>query len=122
MLTMKKIIRFTKIACSQSVVIKATKISLVVGTLLNMINQGDILVSMQWNDINVSKLFLTFLVPYSVTTYTAVSMQLEFTIGRYAAISADLECRNCHQKVRVKENTLIPECPTCKVFTKWKIA
>lgn len=117
---MNSVTRFIKIACTQPVVLKALKISFVVGTILNLINQGDLLISLAWQEINIFKLLLTYMVPYSVTTYTAVTMKLEFIIGKHAAISADLECKNCHAHVHVHENELIPECETCKVQTHWK--
>ena len=47
---------------------------LVVGTVLNLINQGDVLfdpASLDW-----LKLSLTYFVPYGVTTYGAVSERL----------------------------------------------
>lgn len=49
-------------------------IALVVGTILNLINQGDALLGSA--DLNVTKLLLTFLVPYCVATYGAVSYRL----------------------------------------------
>lgn len=41
-------------------------VALVVGTLLNAINQGDVLLS--GNAPDVAKLILTYLVPYAVAT------------------------------------------------------
>src|SRR5690349_8216408 len=49
-------------------------VALVVGTILNLINQGDLLlrgVAPDW-----LKLALTYLVPYCVATYGAVSLRL----------------------------------------------
>ena len=48
--------------------------ALVVGTVLNLINQGDALfggVSVNW-----FKIILTYCVPYAVSTYGAVSVQI----------------------------------------------
>lgn len=49
-------------------------VALIVGTILNLINQGDAL----WNGttINVAKLMLTYTVPFCVSTYGAVSLRL----------------------------------------------
>jgi hypothetical protein len=49
-------------------------VALAVGTILNLINQGDA----QFGDRppNLTKLLLTYLVPYFVATYGAVSYQL----------------------------------------------
>ena len=49
-------------------------VALVVGTILNLINQGDVLFAS--GSLNVTKIFLTYIVPYCVATYGAVSYQL----------------------------------------------
>jgi hypothetical protein len=50
-------------------------VALIVGTVLNLINQGDALLGMA--SINWLKLILTDCVPYAVCTYGAVSYQLK---------------------------------------------
>jgi hypothetical protein len=47
---------------------------LIVGTILNLINQGDAVFTGM--SIDVTKLLLTYLVPYCVRTYGAVSYRL----------------------------------------------
>ena len=49
-------------------------VALIVGAILNLINQGDAL----FGDgrLNLTKLILTFAVPYCVATYGAVSFRL----------------------------------------------
>ncbi len=49
-------------------------VALIVGAILNLINQGDALFS--GDPLNWTKLILTFAVPYCVATYGAVSFQL----------------------------------------------
>jgi hypothetical protein len=49
-------------------------VALIVGTILNLINQGDALVAEA--QLNLLKLILTFAVPYAVATYGAVSYRL----------------------------------------------
>ena len=59
--------------------------ALTVGTVLNLVNQGDALIGMA--RINWLKLILTYCVPYAVCTYGAVSYQLkkaEVTLERSA--------------------------------------
>jgi hypothetical protein len=46
-------------------------VAFLVGTVLNLINQGDQLVNS--GSINLAKCLLTYLVPYCVATYGAVS-------------------------------------------------
>ena len=50
-------------------------VALVVGTILNLINQGDALIG--GGHIVIPKLLLTYCVPYCVSTYGAVSLRLK---------------------------------------------
>ncbi len=50
-------------------------VAVIVGTILNLINQGDRLLSGQPFDL--VKLALTYLVPYLVASYGAVSFRLQ---------------------------------------------
>ena len=52
-------------------------VAVIVGTVLNLINQGDALFGEQ--HINLTKIILTFAVPYCVATYGAVSYRLSRT-------------------------------------------
>ncbi len=67
-----------KLACScaisDGVPRRSFYVALIVGTVLNLINQGDVLFGMA--SINWLKLILTYCVPYAVCTYGAVSYQL----------------------------------------------
>ena len=112
---------YCRIAISKPIVTRALKISVLVGTLLNLINQGDRLFSMEFEEINMIKFLLTYLVPYSVTTYTATVMKVEFQMGTKAVVAADLECKKCHAEIHVEENELIPECKTCGIKTSWRL-
>jgi hypothetical protein len=49
-------------------------VALIVGTILNLINQGDALLGDA--HLNLMKIILTFAVPYCVATYGAVSFRL----------------------------------------------
>ena len=50
-------------------------VALVVGSILNAINQGDVLLQHP-AALDLTKLILTFIVPYLVSTYGAVSYRL----------------------------------------------
>ena len=67
-----------KLACScavsDGVPRRSFYVALIVGIVLNLINQGDVLFGMA--SINWLKLILTYCVPYAVCTYGAVSYQL----------------------------------------------
>jgi len=61
-------------AVSDGVPRRSLWVALVVGTILNLINQGDALVA--GRRLDLAKLTLTYLVPYFVCTYGAVSFRL----------------------------------------------
>ncbi len=52
---------------------RAIYVSLVVGTILTAINQGDVLLAGAFTPIVAAKILLTYLVPYSVSTFSALS-------------------------------------------------
>jgi len=52
---------------------RAIKVALVVGTILMVINQGDVLLSGQLTMLVASKIVLTYAVPFSVSTYSALA-------------------------------------------------
>ncbi len=50
---------------------RAAKVSLLIGTLLVLINQGDLILAGVWPSL--WKILLTYLVPYGVTSYAAAA-------------------------------------------------
>lgn len=61
-------------AISSGVPRRSALVALVVGTILNLINQGDAILGSL--DIAWAKIVLTYMVPYCVSTYGAVSLRL----------------------------------------------
>jgi len=112
---------YCAVASSAPVIQRSLKVSLIVGTLLNLINQGDLLIALAFEELHFLKLFLTYLVPYSVATYTATAIDMDFKIGSKAVVEADLECKKCKCKIHVHKDALIPECPKCGIHTKWRL-
>jgi hypothetical protein len=66
-------------AVSDGVPRRSLWVALVVGTVLNLINQGDALVG--GRPLDLGKLVLTYLVPYFVCTYGAVAQRLQAARG-----------------------------------------
>lgn len=67
------------IAASRSVVMRALKVAIVVGTILGAINHGDKMLLMLLDPMSMAltaadlvKIFVTYVVPYSVSTYSSV--------------------------------------------------
>jgi hypothetical protein len=71
---MDRLSTFLRYALADGVPRRSLIAAAVVGTLLNVINQGDALAGAK--PLNVTKLILTFIVPYCVATYGAVSYQM----------------------------------------------
>ena len=61
-------------AVADGVPARSLRVAVVVGTLLNLINQGDALFGAA--SINWLKLGLTFAMPYAVSTYGAVAFRM----------------------------------------------
>ena len=53
---------------------KHIRIALFVGIILNLINQFDPLVQLEFSKINFVKAFITFLVPFAVSVYSAATI------------------------------------------------
>ena len=112
---------YCQIIISPSVRQRALKVALIVGTTLNLINQGEVIFAYDLANLHTTKLFFTYLIPYAVTTYTATALKLEFQLGTRAIAEVDLECSVCHEQVHLKENEIIPECGKCGINTHWHL-
>lgn len=67
---------FFRHARSPAVIRTAIRVSLVVGTVLTLINQGDLLFGQ--GSVNLAKALLTYMVPYLVSTHGAVTARMHF--------------------------------------------
>ena len=67
--------RLLRIALSHHIVINALKISAVVGSVLNLVNQGESL--LHGGTISWLHLILKYLVPYCVASYSAAKNEIE---------------------------------------------
>jgi hypothetical protein len=73
-MTSRSLRRVWHFAVSDGIPRRSFYVALVVGTILNLINQGDVLwtgATLDW-----AKIALTYAVPYLVSTYGAVSYRL----------------------------------------------
>jgi hypothetical protein len=70
------------VACRRAVVQRALRVGLIVGTILMLINHGDAILAGDLNPKRLLKMLLTYLVPYSVSTYASVSAIRDFEQGR----------------------------------------
>ncbi len=72
---MSRLMQVVSLSLSEGIPKRSLMVALVIGTILNLINQGDAL--MAGATVNLFKLFLTYLVPYCVATYGAVSLRMK---------------------------------------------
>ena len=72
---------FLSLAFSRQVLPRAIRVSLFVGTVLALINHGDKLLAMSLSVQDIVKIFLTYLVPYGVSTWSAVGALRENASG-----------------------------------------
>jgi hypothetical protein len=66
--------RIWRYAVSEGVPRRSLIVALIVGTILNLINPGDAMLAGM--PLDLAKLLLTYLVPYCVSTYGAMSFRL----------------------------------------------
>lgn len=48
------------------------KVAIIVGTILNLINQWDVLINLAFDKVNYYKFVLTYLVPFGVSVYSTI--------------------------------------------------
>ena len=77
---MQNIKNWLSVAASNNVIARSTKIALIVGTILMLINQLDVLMSGEISLIILVKILLTYCVPYCVSTYSSVEAILSTNI------------------------------------------
>jgi hypothetical protein len=118
---MNKLNLYIAIFCDRELLVKSFKIAIIVGTLLNIINQGETIFSPDFLNIDYVKSLLTYTVPFLVSSYTAVTMKMKFKIGDITHVNANLKCAGCNEIIVVHKNEIVPVCSKCKEKTKWRI-
>ena len=73
---------FLSVAMSQKVVSRAIRVALIVGAILAIINHGDKMIPFSMTNMDLVKVILTYLVPYSVSTWSAVGAIKAVSISR----------------------------------------
>ncbi len=80
------------IGSKKETVVSSLKISLFVGTLLNLINQTDAIIGLDFNKLSIINVLLTYIIPYIVASYSYIKAKLAFKIGDTTLIDAHLDC------------------------------
>lgn len=71
---MKKLLQLLRLACSARIALSAWRIALVVGSVLNAINQGGAIY--EGKDVDWLHFLLNYLVPYCVASYSAAKNEM----------------------------------------------
>lgn len=75
--------RLLKITFQNSTIKKGFIISAVVGTLLNLINQGNLIFTNHLPEVSILKISLTYLTPFVVSVYSITSTIIKQQSYRY---------------------------------------
>ena len=70
---MNVVAKWCRVALRRSVVLRATRVALVVGSILIALNQGDLLLAGEVDGRTWLKIILTPIIPYLVSTVSSVS-------------------------------------------------
>lgn len=70
---MEKYKKVLKITFQTSTIKKGFIISAIVGTLLNLINQGNLLFTNHFPEVSIVKISLTYITPFIVSVYSITS-------------------------------------------------
>lgn len=73
---MKKVRKIIKIASNYSIIRKAILTSIIVGTILNLINQGNLIFTNQIAELSITKMSITYLTPFMVSLYSTTTALL----------------------------------------------
>ena len=110
---------FLSVALQRCSVISAFKTSLVVGTIVNLINQGDYLLGSGIVQVSWLKVLITYFIPFAVSIYVGTTARLQYYPGVRAVFETDLSCSTCHQSISVDKNQIVPDCSSCSEETSW---
>ncbi|MFQ5738229.1 MAG: nitrate/nitrite transporter NrtS [Acidobacteriota bacterium] len=73
----RRSLNWMQVAQRRSIVMRSLRVSLVVGTILVAINYADRVPDFDLHGSDLLKVFLTYCVPYCVSTYASVSEVLQ---------------------------------------------
>jgi len=70
------VLNWFAVAIERKIFKRSLIIAIIVGTILTLINHGDVIISGNLEATHVVKILLTYLVPYAVSTYSSVQSKI----------------------------------------------
>ena len=109
------------LSIERSSLIRASRVAVLVGIILILINNPEIL-SGNFSDLNQGSIVMSFLVPFLVSTYSSILSHNKIKPGEISPIDGALKCNNCKKaNFHIQIGQEAGECPQCKTDTRWKI-
>jgi len=113
---------FFQATAEKSLLITAVKVAIVVGVILNLINQGNVFIHFNFTNLDPTKFILTFFVPFGVSAYSSAKIRLKMKVGDRAKINAEIKCVTCGEtSMEINEGDQIKGCINCGNSTKYKV-
>ena len=116
---MRTIELFLSVATQRTSILGGFKVAIVVGAVVNLINQGNQLLGLHFTQVSWLKLLVTFCVPFFVSIYDPTATRLRFDPGVRAIMNAKLACQTCQHTIEVQEDEIVPDCSRCGRGSKW---
>lgn len=102
---------------------RSARLALIVGTVLAAINSGSALLSGDFGASTMTRIGLTYLVPFLVSVYTWRSALRVMCPGQVSPRRASLVCLSCEgptsHAVTVDAGAVLPPCQRCGADTRW---
>lgn len=109
------------LAFEKKTLIRAIRVTILVGIILNLINNPDFIFHFSTNYLSLGRVLLTFIVPFLVSTYSSILSNSALRTGSVSHIDAILKCKSCNKThIHVPIGHEVEECPICKKETRWR--
>ncbi len=85
------------LAAEKNTLRRAIRVSILVGIILNLINNPDIFSSLSFHELHLGRVMLTFVVPFCVSMYSSILSNSSLKPGKISQVDALLKCNSCKQ-------------------------
>lgn len=111
---------YFRLAVEKNTIKRSFGVAILVGIILNLINNPHIFLDFSFYEINLLQVILTFIIPFLVSTHSSVLSNTNLKPGKTATIDALLKCKSCKKtNFHSQIGEQIEECPACKKKTRW---